>query len=79
MLNEKNNLSQKNLSSLIQWTSIRLITKQLNLRKTPLLKNLEDIINYYHKHISVEKIISSNNTQSESSTFNLISSDKIKQ
>ena len=32
------------------------ITKQLNLKKFPQLKNLEDIINYYHNHISIEKI-----------------------
>ena len=40
------------------------ITKQLSLKKSPHLKNLEDI-NYYHNHISIEKIRSSNNTQSE--------------
>ena len=54
------------------------ITKQLNLKKSPQLKNLEDIINYYHNHISIEKIRSSNNTQSELFTFNLVSSDEIK-
>ena len=32
------------------------ITKQLNLKKFPQLKTLEDIINYYHNHISIEKI-----------------------
>ena len=32
------------------------ITKQLNVKKSPQLKNLEDIINYYHNHISIEKI-----------------------
>ena len=54
------------------------ITKQLNLKKSPQLKNLEDIINSYHNHISIEKNRSSNNTQSELFTFNLVSSDKIK-
>ena len=29
--------------------------EQLNLKKSPQLKNLEDIINYYHNHISIEK------------------------
>ena len=53
-------------------------TKQLNLKKSPQLKNLEDIINYYHNHNSIEKIKSSNNTQSELFTFNLVSSDEIK-
>ena len=54
------------------------ITKQLNLKKSPQLKNLEDIINYYHNHISIEKIRPSNNTQSELFTFNLVSPDEIK-
>ena len=54
------------------------ITKQLNLKKSPQLKNLEGIINYYHNHISIEKIRSSNSTQSELFTFKLGSSDEIK-
>ena len=54
------------------------ITKQLNLKKSPQLKNLEDIINYYHNHISIEKIKSSNNSHSEVFSFNLVSSDEIK-
>ena len=54
------------------------ITKQLNLKKSPPLKNLEDIINYYHNHISIEKIKSSNNSHSEFFNFNLVSSDEIK-
>ena len=53
------------------------ITKQLNLKKSPQSKNLEDIISY-DNHISIEKIRSSNNTQSELFTFNLVSSDEIK-
>ena len=52
------------------------ITKQLNPKKSPQLKNLEDIINY--QHISTEKINSSNNTKTELFTFNLVSSDEIK-
>ena len=52
------------------------ITKQLNPKKSPQLKNLEDINNYYH--ISTEKINSSNNTKTELFTFNLVSSDEIK-
>ena len=31
------------------------ITKQLNTKKSPQLKNSKDIINYYHNHISIEK------------------------
>ena len=31
------------------------ITKQLNVKKSPQLKNLEDIINYYHNHISIRE------------------------
>ena len=54
------------------------ITKQLNIKKSPQLKNLEDIINYYHNHISIVKIKSSNNTHSDLFTFNLVSSDEIK-
>ena len=54
------------------------ITKQLNIKKSPQLKNLEDIINYHHNHISIVKIKSSNNTNSDLFTFNLVSSDEIK-
>ena len=31
------------------------ITKQLNVKKSPQLKNSEDIINYYHNHISIRE------------------------
>ena len=41
-------------------------------------KNLEDNLNYCDNHISIEKVKSSNNTQSELFTFNLFSSDEIK-
>ena len=54
------------------------ITKQLNLKTSPQLKKLEDIINYYYNHISIEKNRSSKNTQSELFTFNLVSSDESK-
>ena len=53
------------------------ITKQLNLKKILQSKTLEDIINYYHNHISIERIKSSTNTQSELFTFNLVSFDEI--
>ena len=54
------------------------ITKQLNTKKYFQLRNLEDIINYYHNHISIVKIKSSNNTHYDLFTFNLVSSDEIK-
>ena len=75
---EKNNLiSEESILANTMKQYFTSITKQLNLKKSPQLKNLEDI-NYYHNHISIEKIRSSNNTQSELFTFNLVSSDKIK-
>ena len=55
----------------IRWTSILLVS--LN----NWIKNLEDI-NYYHNHISIEKIKSSNNNIQTLFTFNLASSDEIK-
>ena len=55
-----------------------IITKQMNLKKSPELKNLEDSINYCNNHIRIEKIKASNNTQFELFTFNLVSPDKIK-
>ena len=54
------------------------ITKQLNVKKSRQLKNFEGVSNYYHNHISIEKIKSSNNTHSKLFTFNLVSSDQIK-
>lgn len=54
------------------------ITKQQNLTIFPQLTNLENILNFCHNRISIEKIRSSNNTQSELFTFNLVSSDEIK-
>ena len=54
------------------------ITKQLNVKKFRQLKNFEGVSNYYHNHISIEKIKSSNNTHSKLFTFNLVSSDQIK-
>ena len=52
--------------------------KQLNLKNFPKLKKLEDIFNYYHNYIRIENIRSSNNTQSQLFTFNLIFSDEMK-
>ena len=43
-----------------------------------MIQNLEDIINYYHNHINIVKIKSSNNTHSDLFTFNLVSFDEIK-
>ena len=33
------------------------ITKQMNLKKSAQSKNLEDITNQYHNHISIEKVL----------------------
>ena len=49
-----------------------------NIKKSPQLKNLEEIINFCHNHISMVKIESSNNTHSDLFTFNIVSSDEIK-
>ena len=54
------------------------ITKQQNLTIFPQLTNLENILNFCHNRISIEKIRSSNNTQSESFTFHLVSTNEIK-
>lgn len=58
MLIEKSNL----FSELV---IVNLLTKyftniQLVLKISPQLKNIEDIINYYHDHIRLKKIRSSN-------------------
>ena len=79
MLIENNNLiSKESVLANMMNQCFTDITKQLNIKKSPELKNLEDIINYYHKHISIVKIMSSNNTHSDLFTFNLVSSDEIK-
>ena len=68
MLIEKNNLNSKEsvlANTMNQYFTS--ITKRLNLRKSPQLKKVEDMINYYQDHIITEKINSSNNVQSESS------------
>ena len=68
MLIEKNNLISKEsvlANTMNQYFSS--ITNRLNLKKSPQLKKLGDMINYYQNHISIEKIKSSNNVQSESS------------
>ena len=57
MLVEKNNLiSEVPVFANTMNQYFASITKQLNLKKIPRLKNLEDIMNYYHYHISIEKI-----------------------
>ena len=79
MLIEDNNLiSEEYILANTMNQYFTSITKQLNLKKSPPLKNLEDIINYHHNHISIEKIKSSNNSHSEFFTCNLVSSDEIK-
>ena len=68
MLIEKNNLiSKESVLANTMNQYFTSITKRLNLRKSPQLKKVEDMINYYKNHISIEKINSSNNLQSESS------------
>ena len=79
MIIEKNNLiSEESILANTMNQYFTGITKELNLKKSPQLKNLEDIINYHHNHVSIEKIRSSNNTEYELFTFNLVSSDEIK-
>ena len=79
MLLRKTTLSRKNLSLLIWWTSILLVSENNWIYKKLFeLKNLEGIIYYYHNHVSILKIRSSNNTQSSLFNFNLVSSDEIK-
>ena len=79
MIIEKNNLiSEESILANTMNLYFTSITKQLNLKRSPQLKNLEDIINYCHNHISIEKNRFSNNIQSELFTFNLVSSDEIK-
>ena len=58
MLIEKSNL-------FLELVIVNLLTKyftniQLVLKISPQLKNIEDIINYYHDHIRLKKIRSSN-------------------
>ena len=79
MLIENNNLiSEESVLANTMNQYFTNITKQLNIKKSPQLKNLEDIINYYHNHISIVKIKSSNNTHSDLFTSNLVLSDEIK-
>ena len=57
MLTEDNHLiSEESILANMMNQYFTNITKQLNVKKSPQLKNLEDIINYYHNHISIEKI-----------------------
>ena len=79
MIIEKNNLiSEESILANTMNLYFTSITKQLNLKRSPQLKNLEGIINYCDNHISIEKNRFSNNTQSEQFTFNLVLSDEIK-
>ena len=68
MLIEKNNLiSKESVLANTMNQYFTSITNRLNLKKSPQLKKLEDMIKYYQNHISIEKIKSTNNLQSESS------------
>ena len=79
MLIEDNNLiSEESVLTDTMKQYFTSITKQLNLKKYPQLKNLEDSIYCYHNHISIEKIKSSNSTQSKLSAFIWVLSDEIK-
>ena len=70
MLIEDNNLiSEESVLTDTMKQYFTSITKQLNLKKYPQLKNVEDSIHCYHNHISIEKIKSSNSTQSKLSAF----------
>ena len=61
MLTEDNNLlSEESILANTMNQYCSSITKQLNLKKCPQLKNLEDIINNYYNHISIDKIHSLN-------------------
>ena len=78
MLIENNNLiSEESVLANAMNEYFTNITKQLNIKKSLQLRNLEDI-NYYHNHIRIVKIKSSNNTHYDLFTFNLVSSDEIK-
>ena len=69
MLIEKNNLiSKESVLANTMNQYFTSITNRLNLKKSPQLKKLEDMIKYYQNHISIEKIKSTNNLQSESSS-----------
>ena len=78
MLIENNNLISESVLANTMNQYFTNITKQLNIKKSPQLNNLEDIINYFHDHISIVKINSSNNTHSYLFAFHLVSSDEIK-
>ena len=68
MLIQKNNLiSKESVLANTMNQYFTSITNRLNLKKSPQLKKLEDMIKYYQNHISIEKIKSTNNLQSESS------------
>ena len=67
MLIEKNNLiSKESVLANTMNQYFTSITNRLNLKKSPQLKKLEDMIKYYQNHISIEKIKSSNNMQFKS-------------
>ena len=77
LIEDSNLISEESILANTMNQYFTSITKQLNLKKSPQSKNLEDI-NYYHNHISIEKIKSSNSSKSKFFTFNLVSSNEIK-
>ena len=74
---KKATLQEPDLTNLIN-KCFANISNQLNLKESPQLNNLEDNIKYYHEHIWIKKIRSSNRGLSEIFTFNYIFSDEIK-
>ena len=68
MLIENNNLiSEEPVLANTMNQDFTNITKQLNIKHSPQLKNLEGIINYYHNRISIVKI--TNNTHDAIDTY----------
>ena len=57
MIEENNLISEKSVLADTMNQYCTSITKTTESKKFLQLKNLEDIINYYHNHISIEKIV----------------------
>ena len=77
LIEKKNLISEESFVANTMNQYFTSISKQLNLKKSSRLKNLEEIINYYYNHISIETIRFSNNTQSKLFTLNLVLPNEI--